>query len=152
MMPNHRRRRMISEKLKRKILEIQTGYRIINFLDNNDLIPLVKNNLFSKNQLDLIYKKLDYLYKIEDSWTEWFEAFDSDMFGETRKSLLEKDDGLFHFLYPFKLFLILDIKRHQTIIEYCESNNLGLTVLRPFNIKDEDELLRKDTIDLRKIV
>jgi len=143
----------ISLELKQKILGIQAGYQIINFLDHADLIPLIKQNMFSKNELEAIYNKLEYLHTKDDEWTKWYYSFNLDiMFGNSKKLFLEEQGDLFHPLYPFKIFLILDLVKHKNILEYVKLNELGLLVSRPINIKDEDDILRKDMLDLRKSI
>jgi hypothetical protein len=140
----------VLEIIRNKVLEKQKEYRIVHFLDDNDLISIIENNLFSKNELDDLYKKLQYLYNLEDDWQIWYNSFDSEMFGESKKSLLEEENELFHPLNPFKVFLILDLQKHKNVIEYIELNHLGIIVTRPFYYKDEDGCIRKDVLDLRK--
>jgi hypothetical protein len=140
----------VLEKIRNQILEKQKNYKIVHFLNDNNLIPLIENNLFSKNELDALHKKLEYLYEIEDAWLNWFRSFDEDMFGESKKLLLEEEEELFHPLYPFKVFLILDIKKHEKLIDYLTLYQLGNIVVRPFYYKDEDGCIRQDVLDFRR--
>lgn len=96
---------------------------IFDIWDDEKLMKLVSCGLFTDKELDKIHEVLQYLYREEQKFNEFFNTLTQRQAFE-----LECDGKLFPKAHPFFPKFWFDDRRHEQIIAFMQLSDIGLKI------------------------